>query len=69
MRPILGDYAIVFLDRINHRVVIAKDFFGKKSLLLSFTKEGGVTLSSQSLGVSSISLEQDTEGETEQEEV
>lgn len=36
----IGDFAFIFYDSYNKKFAIAKDYFGKKSLLLGFHKNG-----------------------------
>lgn len=42
LKKIQGDYSFVFYDNKNKKILIAKDPFGKKSLLLGFSKDGFV---------------------------
>jgi len=46
----LGDFSIVFYDNLNKKCFISKDLFGKKSLMMGFTKNGFV-VSSAALGI------------------
>lgn len=48
MRNIIGDFAFVYYDQLNSKLVIAKDVFGKRSLLLGFS-EDGFTVSSRAI--------------------
>lgn len=44
----IGDFALVYYDALNQKLVIAKDVFGKRSLLLGFS-ECGFAISSRAI--------------------
>ncbi|CAD8158954.1 unnamed protein product [Paramecium octaurelia] len=48
LQQLNGDYSLIFQDLSQQKIYIAKDPFGKRSMLLSFINEG-FTLSSQAL--------------------
>lgn len=44
-----ADFALIYIDYLNKKIIISKDLFGKRSLLLAFYKTGELCISSCAL--------------------
>ncbi|EGR31175.1 hypothetical protein IMG5_116460 [Ichthyophthirius multifiliis] len=67
LNKLWGDYAFIFFDNQQKKIVIAKDPFGKKSLLLGFS-ENGFAFSSCAININMEKQKLDQDIEEEEEE-
>ena len=44
-----GDYAVCFYDNMNQILILTRDMFGKRSLMVAFSEEGPLTIMSTSV--------------------